>query len=482
MQRQMISAALLSLVVAACGGGGGGGGGAPTVSGGANPAPATPVGVPAPPAPTPDAAPAPAPGAPPAPVPVPAPPPGSAAVVPPAKPAVVFFDETLLPDWADAGWNNATRFGADEVTAPSGAVSAAVAFSNAYGAFALANWNTPVQTAGYNAIALSVRGTTSARYLELFVEGAFGGNHAAAALPEVQAGAWQDVVIYLSDLGLPSGIHRIGLANDSRRLDYTNASAPEFNSAFHVDRLRLVSVAPPPVPAAQAGPALHVNLGGTQRAISPDIYGLNFDNQTAFAAEIKLPVNRWGGDATPRFNYTTNHSNPGFNWYFENRQEALTPGAFIAFNKQAAGQTMLTIPMIGWAAKDATSCGYELARYRGQPSLSPDGKNCGTGLLADNSAITSNAPTDTSVATTAEFYRPWIEQLVATYGRADQGGVRYYNLDNEPGIWSSTHRDIVKNGVTHTDLLARSIAAATMLKSVDPSAQTLGPAEDGWTR
>jgi hypothetical protein len=505
MQKRLISVALCSLLVAACGGGSSGSAPAAAApgAGGANPTPATPV-TGTPPAPKPDASAAPLPGAPappggtsgptptpaassvaglaPAPAQTPAAFPGAAPAAPSALPAVVFFDEALLATWADGGWNNATSFSAKDVAAPSGAVSASVSFTNAYGAFAMANWNTPVDTAGYNAVALSVRGSSSARYLELFVEGAFGGNHAAAALPDVKAGEWQDVVIYLADLGLPSAIHRIGLANDSRRLDYTNASTAEFNSTFYVDRLRLVSVAPPPVPAAQAGPALTVNLNGSKRSISPDIYGLNFDNQTAFAAEIKLPVNRWGGDATPRFNYTTNHSNPGFNWYFANRLEGLTPGNFIAFNQQASSQTMLTLPLMGWAAKDATSCGYSVARYGAQPNVAPDRSDCGTGLTASNALITRNTPTDTSVATTAEFYRPWIQQLVATYGRADQGGVRFYNLDNEPGIWNSTHRDVVKSGVTHTDLLARSIAAATMLKSVDPSAKTLGPAEDGWTR
>jgi hypothetical protein len=144
---------------------------------------------------------------------------------------------------------------------------------------------------------------------------------------------------------------------------------------------------------------------------------------------------------------------------------------------------MLTLPLIGWAAKDATSCGYSITLYGAQSGQAPDRSDCGTGTTLPNYAVIKNtAPSDTSVATTADFYRPWIEQLVATHGRADQGGVRFFNLDNEPGIWNSTHRDVVKSGVTHTDLLARSIAGASMLKSVDPSVKTLGPSEDGWTR
>jgi hypothetical protein len=397
-------------------------------------------------------------------------------------PSFSLYDEVPRSAWAEAGWNSTVDLAAKAVPASSGGVSASVAFTNPYGAFALANWNDPALTADYNAIAFSVRGSSSARYLELFVEGIFGSSRSATSLPDIQPGAWQDVVIYLSDLGLPSSIYRVGFANDSRRMDYTNAANAEFNSTFYVDNLRLVKAGLPPAPPSQIGPVLVVNAATNRKPISPEIYGLNWEKQTAFAQEIKLPVNRWGGDATSRYNFNTNHSNPGFNWYFANRDEGITPASFIAFNRRALSNTIMTLPMIGWAAKDATSCGYSIARYGSQTSQAPDRADCGGGYLTGNSAITNNAPTDTSVAANAQFYKPWIQSLVATYGRADQGGIRYYNLDNEPGIWHSTHRDLGVDGLTHTSLLSRSIAAAEMLKSVDPSAQTLGPSEDGWTR
>jgi Glycoside hydrolase family 44 len=397
-------------------------------------------------------------------------------------PSFSLYDEVPRSAWAEAGWNSTVDLATKAVPASSGGVSASVAFTNPYGAFALANWNDPAITADYNAIAFSVRGSSSARYLELFVEGIFGSSRSATSLPDIQPGAWKEVVVYLSDLGLPASIYRVGLANDSRRMDYTNAANAEYNSTFYVDNVRLVKIALPPAPPSQTGPTLVVNAAANRKPISQEIYGLNWEKQTAFAEEIKLPVNRWGGDATSRFNFNTNHSNPGFNWYFANRDEGITPATFIAFNRRAASNTIMTLPMIGWAAKDASSCGYSIARYGAQTSQAPDRADCGGGYLTGGIAITNNAPTDTSVAANVQFYKPWIQSLVATYGRADQGGIRYYNLDNEPGIWHSTHRDLGSDGLTHTSLLSRSIAAAEMLKSVDPSALTLGPSEDGWTR
>ncbi len=215
-----------------------------------------------------------------------------------------------------------------------------------------------------------------------------------------------------------------------------------------------------------------------RKPISPFIYGVNWENQQGFAREIATPVNRWGGDATPRYNPQNRASNPGFNWYFKNTAGS-DHDAFIGFNRSVGAQTIMTLPMIGWAAKDTTSCGFSITKYGAQNASDGD---CGSGLHSDGSPITGNDPRDSSLAASTEFYRPWIQSLVATYGRADAGGVRFYNLDNETGIWNGTHRDLVVTAPSHTELLTRSIAAATMLKSVDSSAQVLGPAEDGWTR
>jgi hypothetical protein len=262
-------------------------------------------------------------------------------------------------------------------------------------------------------------------------------------------------------------------------MNYTNVGEPVYNAPFFVDSIRLTAVALPPPPPAQAGPALSVDAQSQAKPISKYIYGVNWEKQSALAVELALPVNRWGGDATSRYNWNLNASNPGFNWYFENRIEGLTARGFTEFNRAAGADTIVTLPLIGWAAKDGVSCGYSVGKYGAQSGA--DG-NCGTGVKSAGGNITGNDPLDSSISTTPEFYRPWIQDLVARFGRGEQGGIRFYNLDNEPGIWSGTHRDLWASGITHTSLLARSIAAGEMLKSVDPSAKILGPSEDGWTR
>jgi hypothetical protein len=50
-----------------------------------------------------------------------------------------------------------------------------------------------------------------------------------------------------------------------------------------------------------AGPALKIDVSAERHAISPDIYGMAYVDPV-LAKEIGLPVNRWGGDATTRYN------------------------------------------------------------------------------------------------------------------------------------------------------------------------------------
>ena len=68
-------------------------------------------------------------------------------------------------------------------------------------------------------------------------------------------------------------------------------------------------------------------------------------------------------------------------------------------------------------------------------------------------------------------------RVTAAPGRA---GVTYYNLDNEPMLWNSTHRDVHPAGTSYDELRDRTYAYAAAIKAADPGAQTLGPVLWGW--
>jgi hypothetical protein len=80
----------------------------------------------------------------------------------------------------------------------------------------------------------------------------------------------------------------------------------------------------------------------------------------------------------------------------------------------------------------------------------------------------------------AAFDGAWVRHLVAVHGRAAHGGVRSYELDNEPSLWNSTHRDVHPSALTYDELWTKSLATARAIKAADPGATVMGPVEWGW--
>jgi Glycoside hydrolase family 44 len=71
-----------------------------------------------------------------------------------------------------------------------------------------------------------------------------------------------------------------------------------------------------------------------------------------------------------------------------------------------------------------------------------------------------------------------VSHLVKRFGTAADGGVSIYELDNEPVLWSATHRDVHPDVVTYDELGGKSTATVSAIKAADPSAAVLGPS--GW--
>ncbi|HEX7974601.1 MAG TPA: glycoside hydrolase family 44 protein [Anaerolineales bacterium] len=252
---------------------------------------------------------------------------------------------------------------------------------------------------------------------------------------------------------------------------------------------------PGSLPAAATGPGLSVDAAAGRHPISPDIYGMNFADED-LAKELRLPVRRWGGNATTRYNWQNDSTNHASDWYFEDiPNDNPNPGAlpdgsssdqFIDQNRRTGTNTLLTLPLIGWAAKGtpqnrSNACGFSVALYGPQQSVDPWQPDCGNGVDLNGNPITRNNPADTSIAITPAFVQDWLRYLAARYGPASGGGVRFYDLDNEPMLWSSTHRDVHPNPTSYDELRDRTFNYAAAVKAVDPAAQTLGPVLWGWT-
>jgi hypothetical protein len=239
--------------------------------------------------------------------------------------------------------------------------------------------------------------------------------------------------------------------------------------------------------SAIAGPeqnVITIDVTRDQHPISPEIYGASYAQKDG--SGYRCPVDRFGGNNTSRYNWMANADNKGSDWFFETiPHDNPKPGGFVDdfcnTARSAGAAAMITIPMTGWIAQPAPgrkkAWSYSVSKYGRQEKT--DAQFCpdaGNGKHPDGKPITGNAPTDANIAATPETFKPWVQKLATIYPN-----IKYLLLDNEPGIWHTTHRDIISQGVSIDELWQRSLATSRMCKAAAPKAQVCGPEEWGWT-
>lgn len=234
--------------------------------------------------------------------------------------------------------------------------------------------------------------------------------------------------------------------------------------------------------------------------ISPLIYGMNFASDAQISA-AKVPFTRWGGNSTSRYNYEIDTTNTGFDYFFENipgcwgtqgnycNPQPMDPktnsgaNAYLDGAKKNSMTAFFTIPTIGWVAKAPPKynhpfdCGCPKSYTALQDQFDPYDTNCGNGMH-NNQPVACPAPTTTSVAVDPQWAKTWVAYLVGRFGASN--GARIYQLDNEPALWSSTHRDIHPSRLGYDELWQRMRDYGDAILQADPSAALAGPNEWGW--
>jgi hypothetical protein len=246
------------------------------------------------------------------------------------------------------------------------------------------------------------------------------------------------------------------------------------------------------VALAQA-PALTVDANASRHPISPEIYGIaSYGLDATFAKEIQVPNIRWGGDGTTRYNWLVDSSNAGFDWYFMggNGQTTTVPSASadLMVNTYKPANALITIPIIPYVNKlSAWNCSFPVSVYGAQqstnPYVHPNGDNCGNSIATNLTQLTDNNIYANHIDNTTSLQQQWVQHLVSTFGTAAQGGVKFYQLDNEPYGWSNTHRDVMPNGATYSTITQLGQQYAAAVKQADSTALVLGPSDftlGGW--
>jgi hypothetical protein len=224
---------------------------------------------------------------------------------------------------------------------------------------------------------------------------------------------------------------------------------------------------------------ISVNPEAGQNPISPYIYGSNQDLPGVAAPGSR----RMGGNRLTGYNWESNASNAGTDWYNSSdnfmvsglpaRQQSTPAIALTLFHDQSLAKgtpyTVLTLPMAGYVAADESgtvtaSQAAPSSRWNAVVNNKPGGVYLSSPNLTDGVVYTDEL----------------LNLLLTRYGNASgPNGVKGYNLDNEPDLWSSTHPLLHPAQPTCAEIVSRSTALAQTVKQMDPSAEVLGPASYG---
>jgi hypothetical protein len=228
------------------------------------------------------------------------------------------------------------------------------------------------------------------------------------------------------------------------------------------------------MPSSVAGQGTVIRVDGSQsvHSISPLIYGMNHAPKEHLQA-LGIKLNRWGGNPSTRYNWKLGNSwNAGRDYFYRNGDYGYTGSSasddFVAETTAAGGDALVTLPTLGWVAKnhDLDTCSFP----------TPDGQ-CGDaekatcdnpGAIADPNR--ANVPSDVSSVV------DWVKHLLVE----KKYRVRFFAMDNEPDIWGSTHYDVHPSCTTYDEIRDKYIEYASAVRAVAPEAELLGPVSCCW--
>ena len=117
-----------------------------------------------------------------------------------------------------------------------------------------------------------------------------------------------------------------------------------------------------------------MDAAANRHAIDPRVYGIAYGT-AAQLSDLNVPLNRYGGDNTSRYNWQSNADNRGQDWYFESIGDSSAVAGergntFLSTTQAAGARAMITIPIINYVAKLGASrsklASFSIATYGAQ--------------------------------------------------------------------------------------------------------------------
>ena len=243
--------------------------------------------------------------------------------------------------------------------------------------------------------------------------------------------------------------------------------------------------------------ALTIDVAADNHPISPYIYGMS-NADPALAAQVGLPVDRYGGNLADTYNWQADMENTGNDWFFENlpgcwndaegwcSSPPADPSSryrnWVNADRATSTKSLIVLPLMGRVAAGPPKyghpfvCGFPRTSNAGQDGYDPYDTNCGNGQVGGSWI----APTQDWIAAGPSWNAGWLADITSHFGPASGGGVMFYGLGNEPGLWNSTHHDMHPSPETYDELWQATRDNALVVRGADPSAQILAFSEWGW--
>jgi hypothetical protein len=278
---------------------------------------------------------------------------------------------------------------------------------------------------------------------------------------------------------------RVDLAGTNYQLRFTATGVTEAtSSAFDVSAPGAV-IPPSTPPASQVSFAIDSTLDA--HPISRFIYGMNGWDPAQRPANLTL--SRSGGNRMTAYNWETNASNAGADWFNQNDDflgggntpnGAVGPGIVAA--RSAGAGIVVTIPIIGYVAADKL----------GNGDVANSGANYLQTRFHQSPARKGSAFSLTPNTADAFVYQDeYVNFLDQTYpgALASANTPIFLSLDNEPDLWQHTHARLRGDGnvatqagqnASYAEMVQRTVDYAGAAKDVNPGALVFGPVNYGW--
>jgi hypothetical protein len=238
-------------------------------------------------------------------------------------------------------------------------------------------------------------------------------------------------------------------------------------------------------------------------AISPYVYGSNS------SLIVNRTLDRSGGNRLTGYNWETNASNAGADWYHHSDyhltggQANQPPGAAVSGMIQSAATNgrgaLITVPMAGYVSADASGTVDET-------QIAPSSR--WKEIVAKKNSIYPGSPLSTNPNKTDNYV--FTDEFVNWAETTKQAGQPvWYSLDNEPGLWGDvlpvgwqsgvppnpccnpangtnpssggrTHPTIHPYAPTFAEMRSKTIAHASAIKDVNPNTLVFGGVGYGW--